>query len=33
MTKEFEYNGKTRTYPDIHIVYWAGCRPPSSPLK
>ena len=25
--KQFEYNGKTRTYPDIHIVYWAGGNP------
>ncbi len=23
----FEYNGKSYTYPDIHLVYWAGGNP------
>ncbi len=25
--KQYEFNGKTRTWPDIHIVYWAGGNP------
>ena len=25
--EEYEYNGATRTYPDIHLVYWAGGNP------
>lgn len=25
--KEYRYNGQTRTYPDIRLVYWAGGNP------
>ncbi|MEM7207792.1 MAG: molybdopterin guanine dinucleotide-containing S/N-oxide reductase [Pseudomonadota bacterium] len=25
--KEFDYNGKTRRYPDVRLVYWAGGNP------
>ncbi len=23
----YRYNGKTKTYPDIRLVYWAGGNP------
>ncbi|HEU5113824.1 MAG TPA: molybdopterin-dependent oxidoreductase, partial [Acidimicrobiia bacterium] len=25
--EDFDYNGKRHTYPDIHLVYWAGGNP------
>jgi biotin/methionine sulfoxide reductase len=25
--EEYDYNGQRRTYPDIHLVYWAGGNP------
>lgn len=25
--QDYDYNGRTRTYPDIHLIYWAGGNP------